>query len=174
MNSVSTVEATSQTTLMSVNPAFLREIKDSNPDYMESVRRIQHICHSPDDPTSLCRNLVKGLDDLRDIVALQFSLEESYGYIAIGDLRDFGTTETPVTRKTARTQAEHRSLYIQLSELAELAEELQYRGVEHSMLIDLSARVCDFVDRLLTHERDEAELIEQTLAALKLQPPQSR
>lgn len=174
MNSVSTVEAISQMTLISVNPAFLREIKDSNPDYMESVRRIQHICHSPDDPTRLCRSLVKGLDDLRDIVALQFSLEESYGYLPIGDLRDFGTTETPITRKTASTQAEHRSLYIELSELAELAEELQYRGVERSMLTDLSSRVCDFVDRLLTHESAEAELIEQTLAGLKLQPPRPR
>ena len=167
MSSVSTVDAVSSTTLLSVNPAFLQEIKDSNPDYWESIKSIQHICHSHDDPTAVCRSLVKGLDDLRDKVALQFSLEESYGYIVVGDRRDFGANPTPTTEKTARTHAEHRALYIRLSELAELAEELQYRGVVFSSLLSLAEQVSEFVEQLNQHERDEAHLIESMLPALQ-------
>ena len=174
MNSVSTVDAVSSTELMSVNPAFLQEIKDSNPDYWKSIENIQHICHNPDDPTAVCRSLVKGIDELRDNVALQFSLEESYGYIVVGDRRDFGARPTPITEKTARTQSEHRKLYIRLSELAELAEELQYRGVEFPSLLRLVDQVSEFVGRLQLHERDEAHLIECTRSAAKSPRPKPR
>ena len=166
MNSVSKIDTISSTSLMSVNPAFLQEIKDSNLDYFESIRRIRHICHSSDDPPEACRTLVKALDHLRDVVALQFSLEESYGYMIVGDLRDFGTTETPITRQSAACHCEHRNLYIQLSELAELAQELQYRGVEQSTFIDLCSQVSYYADQLMNHERGEAELIQRTLLTL--------
>jgi hypothetical protein len=155
------------TALLSVNPAFLQEIKDSNPDYWESVKRLQHICHSHDDPTVQCRNFVKELDHLRDTIALQFSLEESYGYIAIGDRRDLSASELPISEKTTQTLAEHPGLYMSLSELTEWAEELQYRGVEFRTLRELNQRVMDFILQLQAHERDEAELIEVTLASLK-------
>lgn len=169
MVGISTIDAVSTTTLLSVNPAFLQEIKDSNPDYWESIHRIQIICHSPDDPNTVCRSLVKALDVLRDTVALQFSLEESYGYIVVGDRRDFDSSETPITEKAASSHAEHRTLYIKLSELAEVAEELQYRGVEFPTLLVLSERVSEFIEHLQRHERDEANLIEQTLSTLRSQ-----
>ena len=62
---------------------------------------------------------------------------------------------------TSRAQADHGMLYLQLSDLAEQSEELQYRGVEPRQLRDLIQRVGQFEFRLREHERAENELIER-------------
>jgi hypothetical protein len=51
---------------------------------------------------------------------------------------------------------------MRLSELAEQAEELQYRGVESSQLRILVQRARDFDTELREHERAENELIERS------------
>jgi hypothetical protein len=53
-------------------------------------------------------------------------------------------------------------LYMQLSDLAEQAEELQYRGVESSQLRILVERTREFDAELREHERTENELIERS------------
>ena len=68
-----------KTTLV-VNAAFLQEIKDSNPDLYQTIDQLGSVCASDEPPARLCRNLTRLLDRLRDQLALQFSLEESYGY----------------------------------------------------------------------------------------------
>lgn len=145
------------TNTLVVNPAFLQEIKDSNPDLWHTVHQLRQVCDCNDAPAKLSRQLTRLLDSLRDQLALQFSLEESYGYmtvpqnpgVALGDLAN-------------RAQSQHGMLYIRLSELAEQAEELQYRGVEQSQLRRLVEQTCDFDAELREHERLENELIERS------------
>ena len=50
---------------------------------------------------------------------------------------------------------------MQLSDLAEQAEELQYRGVEVDQLGRLLERTREFDAELRSHERAELELIER-------------
>lgn len=140
-----------------VNPAFLQEIKDSNPDLWHTIHQLRRVCDSNDEPAKLSRQLTRLLDSLRDQLALQFSLEESYGYMAVPQ------NPSPTLGELAnRAQSQHGILYIRLSELAEQAEELQYRGVEQSQLVALVEQTCDFDAQLREHERLENELIERS------------
>jgi hypothetical protein len=141
-----------------VNPAFLQEIKDSNPDLWDTVHQLRQVCECDDDePASLSRQLTRLLDDLRDQLALQFSLEESYGFVAVCDLPNRALGEL-----ATQAQSQHGMLYLQLSDLAEQSEELQYRGVEPAHLRMLIERTRQFDRQLREHERIENELIERS------------
>ena len=112
-----------------VNPAFLQEIKDSNPDFWNLVCQLRDVSQIVDEPSQTLRQLTRLLDDLRDQLALQFSLEESYGYIEVPE-HVIGHSSRVTTELANQTQSQHSILYLRLSDLAEQSEELQYRGVE--------------------------------------------
>jgi hypothetical protein len=141
-----------------VNPAFLQEIKDSNPDLWDTVHQLRQVCECDDDEYArVSRQLTRLLDGLRDQLALQFSLEESYGYVAVPDQPSQALGELAF-----RAQSQHGMLYLRLSDLAEQSEELQYRGVEPSQLRVLIERTREFDADLREHERTENELIERS------------
>ncbi len=138
-----------------VNSAFLQEIKDSHPELWETLHRVRQVCECEDTPFQSVSQLVRLLNELRDQMAFQFALEEAYGYIEVG--LDFAATEANQARKVI---AQHCSLYLQLSELIEKAEELQYRGAAAAHVHELVAETQAFDERLRAHERSEDELIE--------------
>jgi len=143
---------------LTVNPAFLQEIKDSNPDLWDSVDQLSNIDQTADEPTPVLRMLVRLLDDLRDKLALQFSLEESYGYIEVPASAYSGVTGD----LAVRAQSQHGTLYLRLNDLAEQAEELQYRGVESQRLRELIASTVEYHSDLHAHELLEKELIRRS------------
>ena len=147
-----------------VNAAFLQEIKDSNPDLWHAMHQLRQLCESEEPTTSLLRRLVRSLDDLRDRWALQFALEESYGYISVSSPNDLSNAEMTLYRSTFE-QAElacsqHCGLYLQLSDLAEQAEELQFRGVTFDQFQHLLSQTRQFDVAIRQHERFEQALIE--------------
>jgi len=144
-----------------VNPAFLQEIKDSNPDFWSLVCQLRNVSQIVDEPTRILRQLTRLLDDLRDQLALQFSLEESYGYIEVPE-QVVGHSSRVTIELANQTQSQHSILYLRLSDLAEQAEELQYRGVELQRLRELVASSCQFHADLQEHERLENELIRRS------------
>ncbi len=143
---------------LTVNPAFLQEIKDSNPDLWDAVSQLSQIDQAAGEPTRILRSLVRLLDDLRDQLALQFSLEESYGYIEVPAQACSGVTG----ELAIRTQSQHGTLYLRLSDLAEQAEELQYRGVVSQRLRELIVSTDEFHSDLREHEQMEKELIRRS------------
>ena len=152
------VLTTTPTKTLVVNPAFLQEIKDSNPDLWDTVHQLRQLCECDDqEPSNVSRQLTRLLDALRDQLALQFSLEESYGYLSVPDHPCEALSEL-----AGRAQSQHSMLYLRLSDLAEQAEELQYRGVEASQLRKLIQRTREFDGELREHERAENELIERS------------
>lgn len=155
---------TTSTRTLVVNPAFLQEIKDSNPDFWYAVHELRQTCESDDDSAAIAKRLVRQLDDLRDALAFQFALEESYGYISVP------VSTSPVGSHVQElanlAHAQHCSLYLRLSELAEQAEELQYRGVAVIQLCALIDGARAFDAALRDHERQEAELIELAVGGL--------
>ncbi len=142
---------------LTVNPAFLQEIKDSNPDLWDTVDQLRKVCECDQEPASTARGLARLLDALRDQLALQFSLEESYGYQEVPEAAGGVLGEL-----ASHTHAQHCSLYLRLSELAEQAEELQYRGVEPTQLRQLVQLTRGFDAELRKHEQSENELIERS------------
>jgi len=157
-----------------VNAAFLQEIKDSNPNLWHEVHRLRTLCElDPIDiekPQATIRELVACLDELRDLLALQFALEESYGLIAADSEAAYRIAESMSVAEQNLAEHErqamvravtdqHRCLYLQLIDLVEQAEELQYRGCDVPCLKTLTQTIERFTCDLTAHERLEAELI---------------
>ena len=152
--------ATSTKTL-SVNAAFLQDIKDNNPDLWLTFNQLRAICHDSSDGCRLhslidtARLLSHTLDALRTHIGLQFSLEESYGYIELPAHADV-TNE----RQIESVLSQHCTLYLMISDLAEQAQELQYRGAEPEQLTQLIQSAQHFDTEFQRHECDENKLIE--------------
>ncbi|WP_153559165.1 hypothetical protein [Roseimaritima sediminicola] len=138
---------------ITVNPAFLQEIKDSNPDLWKTLEEVHDCFHSVEPRATVAARLVRLLDDLRDHLALQFALEEAYGYIEVP-----AGVAMPEAENARR---QHCSLYLEISELSERAEELQYRGLAAEQLALLVDEARLFDARLDAHERLERRLIER-------------
>lgn len=162
------MDTTTSTKTWVVNPAFLQEIKDSNADLWYAMHRLRQLCDSEDEPSRVARQLVRQLDELRDLIALQFALEETYGFVEVaapasaaegsaGAADDANASSLP--RPTVHSQ--HCALYLQLSDLAECAEEAQYCGVAPAKLRQLIAQTRAFDASLREHENYETELIER-------------
>ena len=150
-----------------VNSAFLQEIKDSNPDLWHAMHQLRQTCDSEERSAGLLRKMVRLLDDLRDRWAMQFALEESYGYLRVPSEPNYAcsTDDTDLRCKSdhaASAMSQHCSLYLRLSDLAEHAEELQYRGGTAEQLNSLIEASRSFDQAIRRHERQEQELIEST------------
>ena len=143
-----------------VNPAFLQEMKDSNQEVWQTQHAVRQICHSDLQPNDLLKQLVELLDDFRGQIALQFALEEAYGYQSVRT--DSLPHSSRCIRLAQTAHNQHCGLYLQLSGLSEQAEELQYRGIEREPLIELIGRVMEFDQALRDHELLEGDLIDQS------------
>ncbi len=144
-----------------INPAFLQEIKDMNPDCWDVQHRLRQVCHSDSAASDRLDRLVKLLDSFRDHLALQFALEESYGYQTIRSIN----TNSPVLLTPGlidQARHQHTELYLQITELSEQASELQYRGLTDSAFAKLVRQVQAFDAKLIDHETLESDLIEQS------------
>lgn len=150
-----TVTSTSGT---KVNGAFLQEVKDGNVELWQAVEELRVLVHAPGEPQTASRKLVSLLGRLRDCLALQFSLEESYGYVRFCPGVDGGTSA-----RTLLAQRQHRELYLRIHELCEQAEEAQYRGTAERELNELLSLTNEFDDRLRAHECLETDLIVESL-----------
>lgn len=146
-----------------VNAAFLQEIKDSHPDLGHVIHEVRATCHAALSPGETAKRLTNLLHDLRDCLAMQFALEETYGYI-----ENVQTMPNSVTGMAERARNEHCSLYLEISSLCEQAEELQYRGFAAEHAGELTEATERFDARLIRHERLEAELVELGYRALRI------
>jgi len=156
-STTATSTTATSTKMLVVNSAFMQEIKDGNPSLINAMQQLHQVCISKENNLQISRQLTKVLNTLRMELSLQFELEESYGYVEVGEspLQDFSDT-------AESTKAEHKTLYGAVTELAEAAEELQYRGVETEQLRLLMSDTCQFRLRLRNHEQAENELIVQS------------
>ena len=178
LKQIETFDTKPQTRLV-VNPAFLQEIKDSNPAYWQSLHQVRQVCQSHADKRQVSSRLVELLDGLRDNVAMQFALEECYGYVELprphvprtsltGDslTGDSSLSCDADDQLVREVRGEHCSLYLELSDLAERAEEYQYRGLGMAEVDELIERTRQFDARLREHELMENELIDRSLGSI--------
>ncbi len=147
-----TVAANAKTTI--VNAAFLQEVKDSNLRLWSVLRELRDLRVSHAEPRELSRELVLLVGELRDSIALEFSLEETYGFIeGAARIKGLGMPDA------GKARIQHRELYLQLNELCEQVEEAQYRGTIGRDLLTYLDSFERFDNAFYAHEEFEAELI---------------
>jgi hypothetical protein len=160
MSTVQSPTATLTQTLV-INPAFLQEIKDSHPDCWDAQYRLRRLCHSDDNSEDRLNQMVTLLSQFRDHLALEFTLEESYGYLPIPDINR-KTVELLGSGSIEKAHDQHSSLYLQVSDLCEQACDLQYRGFEQAGFDSLVNTIESFDEQLIAHEKLESDLIDQS------------
>ncbi len=142
------------TKTVTINAAFLQEIKDVNQELWRLLEEVRYICSRPIPVRQSSRGLVDRLSLLRDQLALHFALEEAYGYFD-----DPVMVDPRLSVQANRLREEHRKLYVKICELVDYAEQLHHRGEWASWLTRVSLGFHAFYDQLQTHEANEQELI---------------
>jgi hypothetical protein len=138
---------------VTVNAAFLQEIKEVNQELWHLVGELRHRCQRPI-AAGACRAMVEHLAELRDQLALHFALEEAYGYF-----EDPVDVAPQLCRKADSLRSEHKELYSQLSAVVDRAERLLYDEEHAALAVWLGPRFLDFDARLRSHEERENDLI---------------
>lgn len=141
---------------VTVNAAFLQEIKDEDEQLRTLLEQTRQVCKSLsylDIPASRFASL---LTELRDQLAMHFALEEAYGYF------DDPVSVAPhLSERADALRNQHDELYEEIATLAESAQDTSHRNGDPRAILHLARCFLNFYDRLQTHEEDENELIMQ-------------
>jgi hypothetical protein len=138
---------------VTVNAAFLLEIKEVNQELWTLLADLRHRCQRPLSPGS-CRVMIDKLCHLRDQLALHFSLEEAYGYFD-----DPVDVAPQLAREADRLRSEHKELYMQLCDLVERAERMYFDGDHAALTLWVGPEFLQFEQRIRDHEDRENCLI---------------
>jgi hypothetical protein len=141
------------TRTVTVNAAFLQEIKEVNQELWQRLDEMRHRCQRPIAPAN-CRHLIERMSELRDQLALHFALEEAYGYF------DDPVDVAPRLSYAAETlRSEHRRLYMDLTHIVDRGERLLHSEQLATLALWLGPEFLAFDEALRDHESRENELI---------------
>lgn len=139
---------------MTINAAFMDEIK-TDFDFRSTLNRTYYWVNQK--PDAAPRLVVQWLCDLRDQLETYFALEEFYGYFPQESIGN-----PVVSRKAQAKTQEHETLYLDLSRVIDLAEQIVYRESADSVNLDtVRSEFEKFCIALAHHEQDEMELVMQ-------------
>ena len=142
------------TRTLSINTAFLKDIKDDNVHLNELLDAASQAVRLDRKTNVRPHALAELLSQIRDQLATHFSLEEFFGYF------DDATDCSPhLSAQADILRRQHGTLYLEISELATTAESLLYGPRSDDALSKLIAGFSAFYDRLMAHEEDERDLI---------------
>ncbi len=142
------------TRTVSINPAFLQEIKDDHQELRQLLHHTAAMLNRPDWMQVEYDRLVDLFTKLRDQLAMHFSLEEAYGYF-----EDAVTVAPHLSKRAEALRAQHFELYPHLCSLVERAEQLLYHEAATVGLAELAEGFREFSARLQAHESSESDLI---------------
>jgi len=141
------------TKTITINPAFLQEIKEDNTDLRRQLNRTRQLLGG--EPSRIRpRDLVEMLGELRDQFALHFALEEAYGYF-----EDAVDAAPWLHRQAESLRDEHRHLFLDLCHLEDKAERLLYHEATPKVLRAIARDFHEFHERFFDHESRENDLI---------------
>ena len=144
------------TRTVTVNAAFLQEIKEVNQDLWRLLADVRRMCATPATIDSAPRRFLGFVEELRDHLALHFALEEAYGYF------DDPIDVAPRLCKQAdELRAEHYVLYVMVVDLGASAESLTGPSRPIGAVLTVVAEFQEFDQRFKRHESLENELIMQ-------------
>ncbi len=147
------------TRTVTINAAFLQEIKDVHQLLWETLASLRELSEQPDSSNGFLREFAKLLNNLRDQLALHFSLEEAYGYF------DDPVDVAPHVSQRAETlRGQHQELYVCACELVERVERA-YDGRKLADATLLAGAYREFHRQIVEHEEAESELIQEAYAS---------
>jgi hypothetical protein len=139
---------------LTINAAFLQEIKEDNRRVHELLAEVEQWLQSHALSESSPRRLVDVLGQLRDQVALHFSLEEAYGYF-----EDAIHAAPQLSEKAAELRAQHSDLFVRLCQMVNDAERWLYRETPRDVRSSLIRQFGKFSQDFRRHESREADLV---------------
>ena len=132
-----------------VNAAFFQEIKDDHKQLQCLLDRLREMLQNRPALDNHRREFAALLADLRDQLALHFTLEEAYGYF-----EDAIERAPRFHAPAGRLRNQHAELYVIVQELADKA------AAEHDIdSQDLAEQFSQFDTALKAHESAELKLI---------------
>jgi hypothetical protein len=144
--------------LVSINPAFLQEIKDDHHELRQLMHHTSAMLDHSGPVEIEYKRLVEMFSKLRDQLAMHFSLEEAYGYY-----EDAIAVAPHLSRRAECLRGEHFNLFGELCRLAEMSEQLLYHEMPGTLLSSLAGDYRRFLVRFREHESQERDLILEAL-----------
>ena len=149
-------EANTSTRQLAVNAAFLQEIKEDNVHLKELWDRIAPLALHIETATNHWPELITLLADLRDQLAIHFTLEEAFGYF------DEAVDVAPqLSMKAESLRGDHRSLFAQIRDLADRITEVSLES--ETQLSEFMKLFLKFRHAFEYHEEAELKLILESL-----------
>ena len=142
------------TKTVTINAAFLQEIKQDNERLYDLLHEIWMLCSVEHAQSAEPERFSELLADLRDQLALHFTLEEVLGYF-----NDPADVEPDVCQRAEWLRSQHVNLYRDAVSLADDATALVYPGTEAFTFASLLDRVRRFHAAIQLHESRESDLI---------------
>ena len=141
-----------QTRSLAVNAAFLKDIKDDNRELKSLLDKIHPMTEHPQTAVNHWPEFIQCLADLRDQLALHFSLEEAYGYF-----EEAIQTAPQLSLLAQQLRSQHTALFEQIRELAEQA--LEVPGDSPEQATKFLHKFQFFRQAFESHEEAELKLI---------------
>ena len=143
-----------RTSTVTINAAFLQEIKKVNEELWKLLDEVKRLCSDAQHVQHQARRVADMLAELRDQLAMHFALEEAYGYF------DDPLHVAPRLNVLASTlRDEHQVLYASVRDLADEMDELHRSGGHSHSGARVVERFREYYDRFQQHENRENELI---------------
>jgi hypothetical protein len=144
----------STTATVTINPAFLQEIKEDCRECRQLLCQASEMLGPTHLPTVEPRQIVALLGKLRDQLALHFTLEEAYGYFEDAiDIAPQFSDQADFLRN------QHQSLFADYCRLTDCADELLYGDADDHARARIARMFHNFRAELQLHESRENELI---------------
>ena len=147
----------SSTRGLSVNAAFMKDIKDDNRELKHLLDQLTPMTVHPETAANHWDEITRLLADLRDQLAFHFSLEEAYGYF------DQAVESEPQLRVSAGLlRSEHTELFENACGLADQVVEIS--AEEGKLIGKFLTKLKKFRLQFERHEEAELELILDALS----------
>jgi hypothetical protein len=139
---------------VSINAAFLQEIKDDHHELRQIMHHTAAMLNRPVWMKVEYGRLVELLTKLRDQLAMHFSLEEAFGYF-----EDAVSVAPHLSKRAENLRAQHFEMYSDLCRLVDRAEQYLYHETVDDARVGLAAGYRELMNRFQEHEARENELI---------------
>lgn len=147
------------TCTVTVNAAFLQEIKEDAQELWSHFRRLK-ICLLVEAPPRMSRRqLHAALARLRDQLAMHFALEEAYGYF-----EDAIEVAPWLSAKADSLRGQHDDFYNEVCMIVDQAEQLLHDEVPGQLQRDVIDRFGEFYATFQEHESAESQFIQQAFS----------
>ena len=142
------------TTGLSVNAAFLQEIKEDNQELRLLFRQVSRHLYKISERLLYRRELFELAVRLRDQLAMHFALEEAFGYF-----NDAIDTAPHLSEKAEELKADHSRLFVKICHICDAAETVLHAPGSMSEVAAVADLFDVFAGRFHDHEARENQLI---------------